>query len=58
MENTAPCAICGETGPGTMILAGHAICPQCQPLLDDPANRMLSPAAEAIQSNAEETIHR
>ena len=42
METSVPCAICGETGTGNVTLGGHAICPDCQHLLDDPAHRVLT----------------
>lgn len=42
METSVPCAICGETGSENITLGGHAICPDCQHLLYDPAHRVLT----------------
>lgn len=42
MEETATCAICGVSGSGVIPVGGHAICPECQRLLEDPANRRLT----------------
>lgn len=46
METSVPCAICGETGSENLTLGGHAICPGCQHLLDDPVKRMLAVGAD------------
>ncbi len=50
MEDRNTCAICGAACQDAASIGGNAICPGCQPLLDDPVNRVLTePEREPAQ---------
>ena len=50
MDDRNTCAICGATCQDAARIGDHSICPDCQRLLDDPVNRVLTnPEREPAQ---------